>query len=92
MRKQTHDTAQLFGLGDRGTIEVGKKADINVIDMDALTLHTRGWRTTCPPAAGAWCRAQRATTPRSSAAWSPGGTARTPAPGPAGWSRGPLSA
>ncbi|HME48678.1 N-acyl-D-amino-acid deacylase family protein [Mycobacterium sp.] len=39
VRKQCHDTAELFGLGDRGTIEVGKKADINVIDMDALTLH-----------------------------------------------------
>ncbi|GAB7143172.1 N-acyl-D-amino-acid deacylase family protein [Mycobacterium riyadhense] len=39
IRKQSHDTAQLFGLTDRGTIEVGKKADINVIDMDALTLH-----------------------------------------------------
>lgn len=31
--------ARLLGLTDRGTIEVGKKADINVIDMDALTLH-----------------------------------------------------
>jgi N-acyl-D-amino-acid deacylase len=40
VRKQCHDTAQLFGLTDRGTIEVGKKADINVIDMDALTLHS----------------------------------------------------
>jgi N-acyl-D-aspartate/D-glutamate deacylase len=39
VRKQCHDTAQLFGLTDRGTIEVGKKADINVIDVDALTLH-----------------------------------------------------
>ncbi|GFG48656.1 amidohydrolase [Mycolicibacterium agri] len=39
VRKQSHDTAQLFGLSDRGVIEVGKKADINVIDMDALTLH-----------------------------------------------------
>lgn len=38
VRKQCRDTAQLFGLGDRGVIEVGKKADINVIDMDALTL------------------------------------------------------
>jgi N-acyl-D-amino-acid deacylase len=39
VRKQTRDTAELFGLTDRGTIEVGKKADINVIDMAALTLH-----------------------------------------------------
>jgi N-acyl-D-aspartate/D-glutamate deacylase len=29
----------LFGLTDRGTLEVGKKADVNVIDFDALTLH-----------------------------------------------------
>jgi N-acyl-D-aspartate/D-glutamate deacylase len=39
IRKQSRDTAYLFGLTDRGTIEPGKKADINVIDMDALTLH-----------------------------------------------------
>jgi len=38
VRKQTLDTATLFGLSDRGVIRVGKKADINVIDMDALTL------------------------------------------------------
>lgn len=39
IRKQSHDTATLFGLSDRGVIEVGKKADLNVIDMNALTLH-----------------------------------------------------
>jgi N-acyl-D-aspartate/D-glutamate deacylase len=39
VRKQSHDTAQLFGLTDRGVLAVGKKADLNVIDMDALTLH-----------------------------------------------------
>jgi N-acyl-D-amino-acid deacylase len=38
VRKQTLDTATLFGLGDRGVIQVGKKADINVIDMAALNL------------------------------------------------------
>jgi len=40
VRKQTLDTATLFGLSDRGVIQVGKKADFNVIDMDALTLGT----------------------------------------------------
>jgi len=39
VRKQSYDTAQLFGLTDRGVIGIGKKADVNVIDMDALTLH-----------------------------------------------------
>jgi N-acyl-D-amino-acid deacylase len=38
VKKQTHDTAQLFGLGDRGTLEVGKKADLNVIDTANLRL------------------------------------------------------
>lgn len=38
VKKQTKDTAGLFGLTDRGTLEVGKKADLNVIDFDHLTL------------------------------------------------------
>jgi len=38
VRKQTHDTAELFGLGDRGTLEEGKRADINLIDHQRLTL------------------------------------------------------
>ena len=38
VRKQTALTAEVVGLTDRGTIEVGKKADINVIDLDRLTL------------------------------------------------------
>jgi N-acyl-D-aspartate/D-glutamate deacylase len=38
VRKQTLDTATLFGLSDRGVLAKGKKADVNVIDMDALTL------------------------------------------------------
>ena len=33
---QTSETAALFGLGDRGTLEVGKRADLNVIDLDRL--------------------------------------------------------
>ncbi|MGO8872522.1 MAG: N-acyl-D-amino-acid deacylase family protein [Acidimicrobiales bacterium] len=38
VKKQTHDTARLYGLGDRGTIEVGALADLNLIDYDHLQL------------------------------------------------------
>jgi len=36
VEKQTYQNAQLYGLRDRGTLEVGMRADINVIDLDAL--------------------------------------------------------
>ncbi len=39
VQKQAAGTAAAVGLTDRGTIEVGKKADINVIDLERLTLH-----------------------------------------------------
>jgi N-acyl-D-aspartate/D-glutamate deacylase len=39
VRKLTHDTARLYGMTDRGTIAVGMKADLNVIDLDHLRLH-----------------------------------------------------
>ncbi|CAN5262056.1 amidohydrolase family protein [soil metagenome] len=35
----TSQTAQAVGLYDRGVLSVGMKADINVIDIDELTLH-----------------------------------------------------
>lgn len=35
---QTKNTADLVGFTDRGTLEVGKRADVNVIDFDNLTL------------------------------------------------------
>ncbi len=38
VRKQTALTAEVVGLTDRGTLEVGKKADVNVIDLDHLAL------------------------------------------------------
>ncbi|HEX4433314.1 MAG TPA: amidohydrolase family protein [Acidimicrobiales bacterium] len=38
VRKQTHDTARLYGMSDRGTVEPGALADLNLIDYDALTL------------------------------------------------------
>jgi N-acyl-D-amino-acid deacylase len=39
IRLQTSDTAKLYGLGDRGVLAPGMKADVNVIDLDALRLH-----------------------------------------------------
>ena len=38
VKRMTNDTAELYGLRDRGTLEVGKKGDVNVIDYDALQL------------------------------------------------------
>ena len=39
VKLMTHDTAKIYGLlGDRGTLEVGKRADINVIDYENLSI------------------------------------------------------
>jgi N-acyl-D-amino-acid deacylase len=38
VRLQTGNTAEVYGLDDRGTIEPGKKADLNLIDLDELAL------------------------------------------------------
>jgi N-acyl-D-aspartate/D-glutamate deacylase len=38
VRRQTHDTAALYGLLDRGVLAPGMKADVNLIDLDALAL------------------------------------------------------
>jgi N-acyl-D-aspartate/D-glutamate deacylase len=38
VKKQTHDTARLYGLTDRGTLEPGMRADVNVIDYANLQL------------------------------------------------------
>jgi N-acyl-D-aspartate/D-glutamate deacylase len=40
VRKQTHDTARLFGLTDRGTLTPGALGDVNVIDYHRLQLGT----------------------------------------------------
>ena len=36
---QTSETANLLGIKDRGVLEKGYKADINIIDYEGLTLH-----------------------------------------------------
>jgi len=37
VHRQTRQTAELYGLGDRGLLAPGMRADVNVIDYDALT-------------------------------------------------------
>jgi N-acyl-D-aspartate/D-glutamate deacylase len=38
VRRQTMETARLYGFDDRGVLAPGMKADVNVIDLDALAL------------------------------------------------------
>jgi N-acyl-D-aspartate/D-glutamate deacylase len=42
VKMQTRDTARCVGLNDRGTLEVGMKADLNLIDFEALQLEAPG--------------------------------------------------
>src|SRR3954447_436720 len=39
VKKMTSDTATMFGLGDRGILVPGQLGDLNLIDLDGLTLH-----------------------------------------------------
>jgi N-acyl-D-aspartate/D-glutamate deacylase len=36
---QTARTAEVYGFADRGSLVPGKRADLNIIDLDALSLH-----------------------------------------------------
>jgi N-acyl-D-aspartate/D-glutamate deacylase len=38
VKRQTSETAALYGLGDRGVLAPGKRADVNVIDFERLAL------------------------------------------------------
>ena len=40
IKRQCRDTAAWVGLRDRGVLQPGYRADLNVIDFDGLTLHT----------------------------------------------------
>lgn len=50
--KQTQDTAQAFGMTDRGVLQPGYKADINVIDYDNLQLMMPEYVHDLPSGAG----------------------------------------
>ncbi|MFZ4411142.1 MAG: N-acyl-D-amino-acid deacylase family protein [Paracraurococcus sp.] len=48
IRRQTSDTAHAAGLHDRGLLKPGLRADINVIDWEALALNRPGMRYDLP--------------------------------------------
>ena len=69
VRKQTRDTARLYGLGDRGTIEPGMVGRPQRHRLRAPPAgQPRSWSTTCRPAASGWCSGPPATRPPSSPA------------------------
>jgi N-acyl-D-amino-acid deacylase len=39
VRRLTGDPADFYGLGDRGVLAPGRRADVNLIDLDHLSLH-----------------------------------------------------
>ena len=39
VKRQTSETADFFGLTDRGRLSPGLRADVNLIDFDAMRLH-----------------------------------------------------
>jgi N-acyl-D-aspartate/D-glutamate deacylase len=51
VRKLSGANAELYGFSDRGTIEVGKRADINVIDFERLRIKTPEVRFDLPAGA-----------------------------------------
>ena len=51
VRKMTKDNAELYGFDDRGVIAAGRRADLNVIDLDRLTLHAPEFRHDLPSGA-----------------------------------------
>jgi N-acyl-D-aspartate/D-glutamate deacylase len=48
VKRQTRDTAELVGFLDRGLLAPGMKADVNVIDFDALTIRRPEMRYDLP--------------------------------------------
>ena len=52
VQRLTRDPAELYGLGDRGVLAPGKRADVNLIDFDRLALRYPERVTDLPAGAG----------------------------------------
>ena len=54
VKSQARDPARLYGWTDRGTIEVGMRADVNVIDFEKLRIHRPEVASDLPSGASRW--------------------------------------
>ncbi len=52
IRRLTSDTAEVFGIADRGVLRPGAFADVNVIDLDGMRLHMPDYVHDFPGGAG----------------------------------------
>ncbi|MDH4074672.1 MAG: amidohydrolase family protein, partial [Acidimicrobiia bacterium] len=52
IRRLTSDTAEVFGITDRGVLRPGAFADVNVIDLDGMRLHMPDYVYDFPGGAG----------------------------------------
>ena len=77
---QTGRTAATYGLTDRGTIEPGKRADLNLIDLDGCRLHAPEMVFDLPAGGRRLVQRVDGYRRRSSPARSPSRTASRPAP------------
>ncbi len=59
VRRLTSDTAQLFGIRDRGVLAPGAYADVNVIDLDGLALASPMYVHDFPGGAGRYVQGGR---------------------------------
>lgn len=59
IRRWTSDTADLFGISDRGRLEIGSKADINVIDLEELSMEVPEYVYDFPHNAGRYTQRAR---------------------------------